>query len=330
MNSSPATVAPPEPEQTMVESLLHKLGVRIEPAIEIEPDAIRRMADQPRVDFDKSRLQALQDGIKEMGQLVDGIVRPLRPEEIAALPSDQKKIKYEMVDGERRWIGCRALKRKFKAKIAHGLTPQTQFVLSIALNFNREDHNPLEKILAVRRLLDDKWSIKDIAIFFGMSEPSIYGYQKLLGLHQEILALLGPPTPEASRIGMTVAREFLDLKPAVQLGLYKEICGKTLTVQIVRRAVRHKIESCSDARQPGTEPHERDSHDILRLLTRLSERGFAATGGITNKEIRSMNPEDRKLAAQHLVALSEDVAMLLKQLAYDFDIKKLDPLKRDE
>jgi ParB/RepB/Spo0J family partition protein len=330
MTATGTAGATAEDEQSKIEGLLRSLGVTIKPAVCLEPSLIQRMPDQPRVDFDTVRLNSLQTAIKEMGQLVDGIVRALTAMEIQALPPDQRHVRYQLVDGERRWLACKALKRGYSAKLAEGLTPQTQFVLSIALNFNREDHNPLEKILAVRRLQADNWTIKDIAVFFGMSEVTIYGYQRLLDLHPDILALLGPPTPEDKRIGMTVAREFLDLKPEAQLEVYRGLRPKAISVQIVRRAVRQKGEACIELRRPGAESNTRDSRDILRLLQRLGQRSCDATSGVTNKEIHGMNLAARRQAAQHLVAVVDDVQMLLSQLAFDFKVDELPPLEREE
>src|SRR5207248_3150600 len=108
--------------------------------IVVGPDRVRPLAGQPRRYFDPVQLAALEKSIWKRGQLQPGLVRALQGD---------KKHDYELIDGQRRWHACSKLGVPFRAVVVDTADAEDQFEMSIAANFQRADHTPMEIAAAI-------------------------------------------------------------------------------------------------------------------------------------------------------------------------------------
>lgn len=197
--------------------------------LRIPLDDVRPFAGQPRVEFDQRKLQELADSIGEIGQQVSALV--------IKLPRGSSH-KYELIDGERRWRACRlAGVATLKAEICPPEDAATQFKRSIAANFGRAEHTPLEIANAIRTLRDDGMTLAKIAKLFGKSDQWVMNYERLLNLSAAVMRLVTHEDPE-KRLSVTHAQRIAELPKSEQLDIAKKCVSQSLTLFDLANRVR--------------------------------------------------------------------------------------------
>ena len=145
--------------------------------------AIERDPNQPRVNFDESKLEELANSIKTYGVLSPILVRP------GKFPG-----KYILVAGERRFRACTKLDLPQVPVIVDATDDQTgERTLAIQLveNLQRADLAPLEKAYAISALKEaHKLSIRDVAARLGISKSSVQRSLELLDLPDDLINAL--------------------------------------------------------------------------------------------------------------------------------------------
>ncbi|MCB0323658.1 MAG: ParB/RepB/Spo0J family partition protein [Bdellovibrionales bacterium] len=295
-------------------SLLDQSGVTFAEPRCIPTEHIRRMLQQPRQEFDPSGMQSLTDSIGLVGQLQDGLVRPLSSEELVAEQQSGSPVQFELVDGERRYRACQALGRAFSAKVAIGLTPELQYLVSVALNFNREPHNPLETLLAIRNIRSVGHDVEATAKIIGLSLPTVYKYLRLLELDDRVLEQLGPPTPLEDRLGVSVAYVISSVRKELQWTVCHRL-GKQPTVQQATTLVAKLLKEDATAGNPDSQPRRFDARDARLMLERLWARGEAVVSRVTRDAIQGIPEERRGKLHEQLGSLLETLELLRKELA---------------
>lgn len=135
------------------------------PLNEIEPNR-----EQPRKDFDKEKLEALADSIKE-----HGIVQPL------IVVKDEGY--YKIVAGERRWRAARIAGLKEVPVIIREYSDAQIEEIALVENLQREDLNPIEEAFGYKQLMD-KFGItqEQVSQKIGKSRPYIANALRLIKL----------------------------------------------------------------------------------------------------------------------------------------------------
>lgn len=219
---------------------------------------IRPFANQPRTDFDPKALQELADALSEVGQQLSALV--------IKLPPDGEHL-FELVDGERRWRACKiAGIETLKCEVVETADEAEQYRRSVASNFGKADHTPLEITNAIRTLRNDGMTIESIAKLFGKSVPWVCNYQRLQGLSEPVMRLLTHPDKE-KRLNVSQAFAICQLPEDQQLPIAKECIGSQMKVYQINQRVRTKkvelgIISAED----------RDTHDDWKVLYRFFNR----------------------------------------------------------
>lgn len=150
---------------------------------------IRPLADQPRRYFDKEELAALERSIMKRGQLQPGLVRKIKGD---------PKHEFELIDGQRRWHACTKVGVPYRAIVVQPTDDEDQFEMSIASNFQRAEHTPMEVSAAIDRLSKRGGRTMDeIAVLFGKSS---YWVLSLRAAHQVISRI--PETCRTQRAGL--------------------------------------------------------------------------------------------------------------------------------
>lgn len=168
--------------------------------ISIDTNRVRPFADQPREYFDAGELVSLELSIKQRGQLQPAMVRKL---------TDDRDHDYELVDGQRRWHACSRLGIPLRAMIINPEDPEDQFEISVAANFQRAEHTPMEIAKAIERMCTQgKRTAEYVATLFGKSASWVVITRRLIVLVPELQALLEPSAkdPLAVSVAIELAR----------------------------------------------------------------------------------------------------------------------------
>lgn len=306
-----------ENEQAVLEQLLEKAGVTFEEARKIPVEQIRVMPNQPRREFDPKAMNSLIRGMAVVGQLQDGIVRPLREEELEEEREKGSPVRYELVDGERRFRACLELQYPFGAKVAVGLTPKIQYLVSVASNFNREPHSPLETALAIQNLRSSGYSVAETAGVMGMAEVTIYKYSRLMELDERVFELLGPPTPKEKRLRVSIAQELTRVAKEHQWEFCKKL-GSKPTIGRARALIAKLLSENENAAHPDSRPRKMDAHSARLMMTRLAKRGEDTVSLVTSQAIQGIPGDKRRSLHTEFATLIETLGLLQKELAFDF------------
>lgn len=186
-------------------------------------DKIEANPFQPRTSFVDEPLRELAASIREQG-----IIQPVTVRKIGY-------DKYQLISGERR----------FKASKIAGLTSipayiriaNDQAMLEMALveNIQRENLNPIEIALSYKRLIEEcSLSNEELSKRVGKDRTTVSNYMRLLKLPAEIQAGI-----RDSKIFMGHARAIINVEdPEAQLGIYRNILQRELSVRNVEELVR--------------------------------------------------------------------------------------------
>lgn len=142
---------------------------------EIKLSQIEPNKNQPRKRFDKEKLVALSESIKE-----NGLIQPI----IVTKSSDDR---YIIVAGERRWRAAKLAGLSTVPSIVKDYTGKTVAEVALIENLQREDLNPIEEALGYKEL-SDKYLLKqeEISKIVGKSRSAVANAMRLLSLEDEI------------------------------------------------------------------------------------------------------------------------------------------------
>lgn len=189
------------------------------PLNEIEPNR-----EQPRKTFDKEKLQALADSIRE-----HGVVQPL----IVVREENY----YKIVAGERRWRAARMAGLKEVPVIIREYTSLEAEEIALIENLQRENLNPLEEAAGYRQLMD-KFGLtqEEVSQKMGKSRPAIANALRLFALPADVQKMV-----ETDVLSVGHAKVLLGLGDAKRISeLAKEIVQKGLNVRQAEALVKQK------------------------------------------------------------------------------------------
>ena len=221
--------------------------------IEVDVDALRPNAYQPRTRIDDARLDDLARSIK-----ANGVIQPIVVRRVDGA--------YHIIAGERRW---RAAQRAGLATVPVVVRDvpagDERNVLEMALieNIQREDLNPIEEALAYRRLSDEFQLTQDaIAAAVGKDRSTVANVQRLLKLPDEVRQEVA-----SGRLTMGHARALLALPDeAAQRQLGRDIVARGLSVRETESLVKRAAEPpAAPPAPPPPDVHTRVAEDKLRL-----------------------------------------------------------------
>lgn len=191
---------------------------------------------QPRQNFDETTLQELADSIR-----AQGIIQPI-------VVRKSSKQGYEILAGERRSRAAKLAGLTYIPAIVHDVTNREALALSLIENIQRDDLNPLEEAVALKRLQDEfNLTHQQIAETVGKSRTTITNLLRLLTLTQPTQNLL-----QQGLLEMGHARALLPLSGAQQASAAEEVIAKQLTVRQTEALIRRlqQPESGSEERLP--------------------------------------------------------------------------------
>ncbi len=214
-------------------------------------EILQRGQYQPRKDMDPAALEELKASIQEQG-----IIQPIVVREI-----DSNR--FEIVAGERRWRASQMAGLTKVPCVIKQLTDEATLAIALIENLQRENLNPIEEAVAIKRLQDEfELTHKRIAEIIGRSRTSVTNSLRLLTLEEPVRILL-----ENGDIEMGHARSLLALKQAKQIKAANIVCSNNLSVRQTEALVKKTQENKDTSKEePSLNP------DVARFQNEISER----------------------------------------------------------
>lgn len=194
-----------------------KSGTRIMKLRDIEPNP-----EQPRKYFEKEKLEALAESIKEHGLIQPIVVKP------------GENGMYIIVAGERRWRASKLAGLTEVPVIEGEYTERQVMELALVENLQREDLNPIEEAEGYRKLMDTfGLTQEDVAARVGRSRSAVANALRLNGLSSAIKNLV-----IAGDLSQGHARALLALESeSDRLAVAEKIINDGLNVRQVEKLV---------------------------------------------------------------------------------------------
>ena len=220
---------------------------------ELPLDLIRRNRFQPRRLMDPDALEELARSIRARGVVQPVVVRP-----------DGDGQHFELVAGERRWRAAQMAELDVIPAVVKELSDEAALGVALIENIQRQDLNPIEEALAIKRLIDDfDLTHQEAGDAVGRSRAAVSNLLRLLDLREDVRCRL-----ESGELEMGHARALLSLQGEVQSRAAAEVVARGLSARETEALVRR-------LNAPPKEPAPADP-DVRRLESDLSERLGAA------------------------------------------------------
>ncbi|MDR5866534.1 ParB/RepB/Spo0J family partition protein [Halomonas koreensis] len=205
---------------------------------------------QPRRDIQPEALEELADSIRAQGVMQPIVVRPTGEQ------------RYEIIAGERRWRAAQLAELDVIPAVVREVSDEAALALALIENIQRENLNPIEEALALKRLLDEfELTQQQAADAVGRSRAQVANLLRLLALDPEVQTLL-----ERGDLDMGHARALLALSGPKQRQAAHEVVNKDLTVRATEALVKRLTQGEA---KPAEAPSQ--SPDVARLESRLAE-----------------------------------------------------------
>ena len=170
---------------------------------------------QPRKFFNEDELLDLTNSIKERGIIQPIIVRK----------SEDRKNKYEIIAGERRWIAAQKAGLHEVPVVVAQADDLRSLEFAIVENVQRHDLNAIEEAQGYQRLINDfSYDQEKVAKFIGKSRSHITNCLRLLLLPDEVIRLI-----EEKKLSAGHAKILVGLDNAAFVA--KKILEKKLSVR---------------------------------------------------------------------------------------------------
>lgn len=191
----------------------------------IPVDLIQRGKYQPRTDMHEEALEELASSIRAQGVMQPIVVRPISSD------------KYEIIAGERRWRATQIAGLDVIPAIIKPVGDEAAIAMSLIENIQRENLNPIEEAMALKRLQDEfELTQQEVADAVGKSRATVTNLIRLIGLTIDVRRML-----EHGDLEMGHARALLSLPDTQQSDAARNVVGRGLSVRQTESLVRRLI-----------------------------------------------------------------------------------------
>ncbi|MFV8835008.1 ParB/RepB/Spo0J family partition protein [Aquisalimonas sp.] len=208
---------------------------------------------QPRREMDPTALQELADSISAQGVIQPLVVRPIDDD------------RYEIIAGERRWRAAQLAGLSEVPAIVREIPDEVAVAVALIENIQREDLNPLEEAVALRRLVEEfGMTHQAVSEAVGRSRASVSNLLRLLDLSPEVRERV-----QRGELEMGHARALAALPVADQNAIAARVVAKDLSVRATEALVRKALEG---SKQDASQRKQAVDPDIRRLQDDLADR----------------------------------------------------------
>lgn len=213
-------------------------------------DLIQRGKYQPRMDMHEEALAELAASIKQQGVMQPIVIRPISAD------------RYEIIAGERRWRATQLAGLHSIPAIIKPVSDDAAIAMSLIENIQRENLNPIEEAVALKRLQDEfELTQQQVADAVGKSRATVTNLMRLINLSLDARVML-----ERGDIEMGHARALLALPQEQQTQAARSVVGGGLSVRQTEALVRRLLSG------PGKKAAIPINPDIRLLEQTLAEK----------------------------------------------------------
>ncbi|MHB8292965.1 MAG: ParB/RepB/Spo0J family partition protein, partial [bacterium] len=150
---------------------------------EIDLNKIQTGTYQPRIYFDKEKLEELKNSIKE-----NGIIQPLIiSKSLEKSDTDESENIYDLIAGERRYRAAKELNFKTVPAIIKDFTGSKAIEIALIENIQRQDLNVIEEAGCYKRLIEEySLTHEELSKKIGKDRATITNILRLLSLNDNI------------------------------------------------------------------------------------------------------------------------------------------------
>lgn len=208
---------------------------------------------QPRSIMQEEALYALSQSILKQGVMQPIIVRPVGNNQ------------YEIIAGERRWRAAKLANLNEVPVIIKNIPDESALAMALIENIQREDLNPLEEAIGIKRLIDEfNMTHEAAADAVGKSRVTVSNLLRLLTLTKPVQDRL-----LHGKIDMGHARALIGLEGSQQIMLCEEVIQKNLSVREVEALVKNLQNSFkTNTKTPSS---KNTNADVRQLEESLAE-----------------------------------------------------------
>lgn len=213
-----------------------------EGVIEVKITEIEPNKKQPRKTFDKEKIAALSESIKE-----HGIIQPI-------VVTKNENGMYSIVAGERRWRAAKEAKLRTVPVIIKEYSKEQSAEIALIENLQREDLNAIEEALGYRALMDEfGMTQEEVSQKIGKSRSAVANSLRLLALDDVTKELLSEGLISGGH-----ARALLAVENSVIRGeLAKRIADEGLSVRDAEALAKK-----ASAEKPKSRPKKKSDFQI--------------------------------------------------------------------
>ncbi|HOY69535.1 MAG TPA: ParB/RepB/Spo0J family partition protein [Methylotenera sp.] len=248
---------------------------------------------QPRSYMDDAALQTLADSIKAQGIMQPILVRQLADE------------RYEIIAGERRWRASQIAGLAEVPVLVREIADEAALAMALIENIQRENLNPLEEALGIKRLIDEfSMTHEKAAEAVGRSRVAVSNLLRLLTLCEPVQDML-----MSGKLDMGHARALIGLSGAQQVMLAEQTVQNDLSVREVENLVKKTLSNADRDTQKNTskKSSSQQAHqDVLRLQETLSDK----LGATVNIKASASGAGVLKISYANLDQLDEIIAKI--------------------
>lgn len=220
---------------------------------ELPIEFLQRGKYQPRRDMHPEALEELAESIKAQGVMQPIVVRPIGAD------------RYEIIAGERRWRAAQLASLDKIPCVIRDVPDEAAIAMALIENIQREDLNPMEEAMALKRLQDEfELTHQEVAQAVGKSRTTVTNLLRLIALTDDVKKML-----EHGDLEMGHARSMLSLDPSDQREVARQVVSKGLSVRQTEALVRKRQQA--EQRDESVEP-ESKSADIKKLEDDLADK----------------------------------------------------------
>ena len=223
---------------------------------------------QVRKNFNEKELNSLSQSIKN-----NGIFQP-----IVVVSDKDKKGKYKIVAGERRWRAAQlANLHEVPIILRDDLSLEKIVEISLLENLERLDLNPMEEAKGYEDLINEhNYTQEKVAQMFSKSRPYIANFLRLLTLPEEIKSYVVD-----GKLSVGHARAIINSKNSIEIA--KEIIKKGLSVRDVEKILNKPKKFKNASEIEDYKDIENDLSSKIGLKTKIIFNKQKKNGSLTIK-----------------------------------------------
>ena len=221
---------------------------------------------QPRIIFDKEKIEELSKSITQ-----NGVIQP-----IAVRPDKEDNSKFEIIAGERRWLAAQQAGLHEVPVIVLNLNDNQSLEVAIVENIQRENLNSIEEAKAYEKLMKEfNYDHDKLSKFMGKSRSHISNTLRLLLLPNEVIKMV-----EEGKLTAGQVRPLIGRPDALEMA--KQIQREKLSARSIESLMRN-----NKTKDLNNKPLKLTNDANTLLVQKEIEESLGLKVNITNKKNNS-------------------------------------------